>query len=122
MAKKKYRATTDSKHTLPVAVNSLNRNFVADKPNQSWVADITYIYTKEGWLYLSTIMDLYSRRIIEWSMKNRITPDLVIEALNMAIKQRKPSLGFSPAFKTGVVNMPAIATRHCWVKKASYVR
>ena len=90
VAKKKYKATTDSRHTQLVAPNSLNRNFVADKPNQSWVADITYIYTKEGWLYLSTIMDLYSRRIVGWSMKNRITPDLVIEALNMAIKQRKP--------------------------------
>jgi transposase InsO family protein len=57
------------------------------------VADITYISTQEGWLYLSTIMDLYSRKIVGWSMKNRITPDLVIEALNMAIKQRKPSWG-----------------------------
>jgi len=93
VAKKKYKATTDSRHTQLVAPNHLNRNFVADKPNQSWVADITYLYTKEGWLYLSTIMDLYSRKIIGWSMKNRITPDLVIEALNMAIKQRKPSWG-----------------------------
>jgi transposase InsO family protein len=93
MAKKKYKATTDSKHSLPVAANSLNRNFVADKLNQFWVADITYIYTQEGWLYLSTIMDLYSRKIVGWSMKNRITPDLVIEALNMAIKQRKPGRG-----------------------------
>ena len=57
------------------------------------MADITYIYTQEGWLYLSTIMDLYSRKIVGWSMKNRITQDLVIEALNMAIKQRKPSWG-----------------------------
>jgi len=73
MAKKKYRATTDSKHTLPVAANSLNRNFRVDKLNQFWVADITYIYTQEGWLYLSTIMDLYSRKIVGWSMKNRIT-------------------------------------------------
>jgi transposase InsO family protein len=64
-----------------------------NKPNQFWVADITYIYTQEGWLYLSTIMDLYSRKIVGWSMKNRITQDLVIEALNMAIKQRKPSWG-----------------------------
>ena len=82
VAKKKYRATTDSKHSLPVAANSFNRNFRVDKPNQFWVADITYtyIYTQEGWLYLSTIMDLYSRKIIGWSLKNRITPDLVIEA------------------------------------------
>jgi len=93
MAKKKYRATTDSKHSLPVAANHLNRNFSVNELNQFWVADITYIYTQEGWLYLSTIMDLYSRKIVGWSMKNRITPDLVIEALNMAIKQRKPGRG-----------------------------
>ena len=93
MAKKKYRAATDSKHSLPVAANHLNRNFRVDKPNQFWVADITYIYTQEGWLYLFTIMDLYSRKIVGWSMKNRITQELVSEALNMAIKQRKPSWG-----------------------------
>jgi len=90
VAKKKYKATTDSKHSLPVAANYLNRNFSVDKLNQFWVADITYIYTQGSWLYLSTIMDLYSRKIVGWSMKNRITQDLVIEALNMAIKQRKP--------------------------------
>ena len=93
VAKNKYRATTDSKHSLPVALNSLNRNFSVNKPNQFWVADITYIYTQESWLYLSTIMDLYSRKIVGWSMKNQITQDLVIEALNMAIKQRKPGRG-----------------------------
>ncbi|MBY8988659.1 MAG: hypothetical protein KGD61_09415 [Candidatus Lokiarchaeota archaeon] len=66
IAKKKYRATTDSKHSLPVTANSLNRNFNVNKPSQFWVADITYIYThtQEGWLYLSTIMDLYSRKIV----------------------------------------------------------
>ena len=93
VAKKKYRVTTDSKHTLPVAANSLNRNFSVNKLNQSWVADITYLYTEEGWLYLSTIMDLYSRKIVGWSMENRITQELVSEALYMAIKQRKPSQG-----------------------------
>ena len=93
IAKKKYRATTDSKHSLLVALNSLNRNFSVNKPNQFWVADITYTYTQEGWLYLSTIMDLYSRKIVGWSMKNRITQDLVLEALHMAIKQRKPGRG-----------------------------
>ena len=90
VAKKKYRATTDSRHSHPVAVNHLNRNFKVDKPNKFWVVDITYVSTQEGWLYLSTIMDLYSRKIVGWSMKNRITKDLVTEALNMAIKQRKP--------------------------------
>jgi putative transposase len=91
VAKKKYRATTDSKHSLPVTANSLNRNFVADKSNQSWVADITYIYTQEGWLYLSTIMDLYSRKIIDWSLRKQITKELVIAALHMSIKQRRLS-------------------------------
>jgi len=72
VAKKKYRATTDSKHSLPVAENHLNREFTPDKPNSSWVADITYIYSQEGWVYLATIMDLYSRKIIGWSLKRQI--------------------------------------------------
>jgi len=72
VAKKKYRATTDSNHSQPVAENHLNRKFTPDQPNQSWVADITYIYTREGWLYLATIMDLYSRKIIGWSLKRQI--------------------------------------------------
>lgn len=91
LAKRKYQATTDSKHGKPVAENHLNRNFTPDKPNVSWVADITYIWTKEGWLYLATIMDLYSRKIIGWSLHNRLTKGLVISALNMALKQRKLS-------------------------------
>ena len=91
--KKKYRATTDSKHSHPVAANFLNRNFRVNKPNQFWVADITYIYTLEGWLCLFAIMDLYPRKIVGCSMKNRITQELVSEALHMAIKQRKPLPG-----------------------------
>jgi putative transposase len=69
VAKSKYKATTDSNHSQPVAENHLNRNFTPDNSNQAWVADITYISTQEGWLYLSTIMDLYSRKIIGWSLK-----------------------------------------------------
>jgi transposase InsO family protein len=86
------------------------------------VADITYIYTQEGWLYLSTIMDLYSRKIVGWSMKNRITPDLVIEALNMAIKQRKPGRGLLLCIQTGAVNTLATATKYYWAKEVFYVR
>ena len=88
VAKKKYRATTDSNHSQPVAENHLNRKFTPDKPNQAWVADITYIYTQEGWLYLATIMDLYSRKIIGWSLRNRLTKELVMAALHLAMKQR----------------------------------
>jgi len=80
-----------NKHSKPVAENHLNRNFTPDKPNVSWVADITYIWTKEGWLYLVTIMDLYSRKIIGWSLRNKLTKGLVISALHMALKQRKLS-------------------------------
>ena len=91
VAKRKYQATTDSKHTQPVADNHLNRDFTVERPNQAWVADITYIYTQEGWLYLATIMDLYSRKIIGWSLRERLTKELVIAALHMALKQRNLS-------------------------------
>jgi putative transposase len=91
VAKKKYKATTGSAHAKPVAENHLNRNFTPDKPNTSWVADITYIWTVEGWLYLATIMDLYSRKIIGWSLRDRLTKELVIAALGMAVKQRNLS-------------------------------
>ena len=91
VAKRKYKATTDSAHTKPVAENHLNRNFTPGKPNISWVADITYIPTAEGWLYLATIMDLYSRKIIGWSLRDRLTKELVIAALDMALKQRNLS-------------------------------
>ena len=88
LAKRKYKATTDSTHAKPVAENHLDRNFAPDKPNSSWVADMTYIWTAEGWLYLATIMDLYSRKIIGWALRDRLTKELVIGALDMAVKQR----------------------------------
>ena len=91
VAKKKYKATTDSAHTKPVAENLLDREFAPAKPNTSWVADITYIPTSEGWLYLATIMDLYSRKIIGWSLRDRLSKELVIAALDMAVKQRNIS-------------------------------
>lgn len=91
--KRKYKVTTDSSHKLPVAENRLNREFTADRPNTSWVSDITYIPTAEGWLYLAVIMDLYSRKIIGWAMDKRITRELVLNALEMAILQRNPKRG-----------------------------
>ena len=72
VTKKKYRATTDSKYSHLVAANYLNRNFKVDKPNKFWVADITYIFTQEGWLYLSTIIYLYSRKIMKLETDNTI--------------------------------------------------
>lgn len=93
IAKRKYKVTTDSRHSRPVAENHLNRQFTPEKPNTSWVADITYIWTREGWLYLATIMELYSRKIIGWALRKRLTRELVIAALDMALKQRNLSSG-----------------------------
>lgn len=82
---KKYKATTYSNHNLPVADNILNREFTAEKPNQKWVSDITYIATKEGWLYLAAIMDLYGRRIIGWAMDKHMKTELLSTALKQAV-------------------------------------
>lgn len=91
--KKKFVNTTNSKHNLPVASNVLNRKFHADQPNQVWVADITYIPTREGWLYLAAILDIYSRKIVGWAMGGRITTELITKALKMAIHNRRPGAG-----------------------------
>jgi len=84
----KFKATTDSKHSRPVAPNILDRNFTAEAPNQKWVGDITYIWTQEGWLYLAVIIDLFNRKVVGWSSKKRMTAELVCEALSMAVAMR----------------------------------
>lgn len=86
--RRKFKVTTDSKHNLPVADNLLQRQFNPDKPNQAWVSDITYIGTDEGWLYLATFIDLYSRKVLGWSMSSRINADLVLNAFRMALSKR----------------------------------
>lgn len=87
-ARRRFKVTTDSDHALPIALNLLARNFVAEKPNQKWVGDITYLYTSEGWLYLAVIIDLYSRAVVGWSMGERMTSSLVCDALTMALFRR----------------------------------
>ena len=87
--KKKFKATTNSKHNLPIAANLLNRNFKASKLNQAWAGDITYIATEEGWLYLATWIDLCSRKIVGWSMEPRMTADIVVNAFRMALFRQK---------------------------------
>jgi len=82
--------TTDSAHDLPVAANLLNRDFGASRPNEKWVTDITYVATKEGWLYLATVLDLYSRRIVGWSAGDSLATALVREALLRAVRNRLP--------------------------------
>ena len=84
-AAKRFEVTTNSKHDLPVAANLLEQNFNAKAPNEKWVGDITYLWTDEGWLYLATVLDLYSRRVIGWSMSERMTASLVCNALTMAL-------------------------------------
>jgi putative transposase len=91
--KRPYRVTTDSAHHKPVAPNVLDRRVDGWRVNQAWVADITYISTSEGWLYLACVMDLASRRIVGWSMNERITADLVNQALKSAYWQRNPTAG-----------------------------
>lgn len=88
-AGRKFKATTNSKHNLPVAPNLLEQNFHADAPNQKWVSDITYIETREGWLYLAVVLDLYSRLVVGWSISERMNKVLVIDALKMALWRRK---------------------------------
>ncbi len=88
--KRKYRSTTNSNHKLPVADNIIERNFNPKTPNKLWALDITYIHTHEGWLYLAVIMDLYSRKIVGWSMDDHLKQGLVIKALNMALTNRSP--------------------------------
>jgi putative transposase len=91
--RRRFRATTDSTHSLPAAPNLLNRNFSTNRPNQAWLADITYIPTREGWLYLAAVLDMHSRRIVGWAMSNRLQRQLIRDALLMAIWQRKPDRG-----------------------------
>jgi len=91
--RKKYKATTDSKHNHPVAQNLLSRDFQVDAPDRVWVSDITYIPTDEGWLYLATVMDLFHKKIVGWSMSERITKELAVSALQMAVERRRPQKG-----------------------------
>ena len=91
--KRRFKATTDSKHDLPVAENLLDRKFEVDAPDVAWVTDITYVWTDEGWLYLAAILDLFSRRVVGFSMSERIDRALVLQALRLAAGRRVPDDG-----------------------------
>ena len=86
---KKFKSTTDSKHLKPVAPDLIKQDFSAAAPNQKWTSDISYVWTDEGWLYLAVVMDLYSRAIVGWSMNQRMTQQLVCDALTMALFRRR---------------------------------
>ena len=93
LRRRKFKATTNSRHSFPVAPNLLARNFTAAAPDQVWVSDITYLACEEGWEYLATVMDLYSRRIVGWAMQSTLERSLTLRALEMAIAQRRPAPG-----------------------------
>ena len=88
--RRRYRITTESNPRMPVMENKLNREFQVEKPNRVWVTDITYLWTKEGWLYLSAVLDLFSRRIVGWSLASHMRAELVNDALEMALARRQP--------------------------------
>ena len=90
---RKFKRTTDSHHTFNIAPNLLKQDFSASAPNQKWAGDITYVWTREGWVYLAVILDLYSRRVIGWATGDRLKQDLALRALNMALALRKPPPG-----------------------------
>lgn len=92
-AAKKFKATTDSNHRLPVAENLLQRQFEVSEPNRAWVGDISYVWTREGWLYLAILLDLFSRRVVGWSIRDRLDRGLVLEALKRALALRNPGAG-----------------------------
>lgn len=89
----KFKRTTDSDHAFNIAPNLLQQDFTASAPNEKWAGDITYVWTREGWVYLAVIIDLYSRRVVGWAISNRMKQDLAIRALNMAISLRRPASG-----------------------------
>jgi transposase InsO family protein len=91
--KRRFRRTTDSAHALPVAPNLLGRDFTAAAPDRVWLADLTYIWTAEGWLYLAAVLDLFTRRVVGWAMAEHRGHELALAALDMAIARRRPAPG-----------------------------
>lgn len=91
--RRRYKITTNSVHSKPVADNKLDRNFAVSKPNKVWVADITYLWTLEGWVYVAAVLDLYSRRVVGWAIAEHMRTELIADALKMAVSRRDPVFG-----------------------------
>lgn len=111
---KRFKVTTQSRHTLPVAENLLKRDFSVPLPNRVWVSDITYLWTRQGWLYLCVILDLWDRKVVGWSIQERLRSELAVDALNKAVALRRPGEGLvfhsdrgvqyaSEAFRAGLL-------------------
>jgi len=123
--RRNYQRTTDSKHNHPVAPNILAQNFTASAPNQVWVSDITYIATDEGWLFLASTLDLYSRKVVGWSMSASMPASLVLDALEMAIDLRSPLPGLIHHSDRGVQYsahaFPGLLEQHGIVRSMSRI-
>jgi putative transposase len=91
--KRRFKRTTDSDHGFPVAPNLINQNFVAMGRNQKWGADISYVWTREGWLYLAVVIDLFARRVVGWATSDRLHKELALSALRKALTLRRPAKG-----------------------------
>lgn len=91
--RKKYKVTTDSDHKKPLFANVLDRQFDVNGPDQAYVCDITYLWTRDGWLYLAVVIDRYSRKVVGWSIGSRMKTQLVCDALTMAVWQCRPTVG-----------------------------
>ena len=111
MARPRRVRTTDSRHDFPIAANLLERNFIATATNQIWLADITYVETDQGWLYLATVMDLYSRKIVGWAMADHLRAELPLAALAMAIATQRPGAGLIHARPPSICSNPACNAR-----------
>ena len=93
--KQRFKRTTDSHHAFPIAPNLLEQNFSAERPNQKWNADISYVWTREGWLYLAVVLDLFARRVVSWAVSDRLHKELALEALRKAVAIRRPREGLT---------------------------
>jgi len=92
-SKRRFKRTTDSHHGFPVAPNLLKQDFTAERPDQKWGADISYVWTREGWLYLAVVIDLFARRVVGWAVSDRLRKQLALEALSKALAIRRPPAG-----------------------------
>ena len=92
-SRRRFRTTTDSKHTFPIAPNLLARDFTAKGPDEAWVTDITFLWTAQGWLYLAAIIDLFSRRVVGWATSQNVDRHLALAALDQALTRRRPNAG-----------------------------
>jgi len=112
--KRRFKRTTDSQHAFPVAPNILDQDFAASRPNQKWGVDISYVWIREGWLYLAVVIDLFSRRVVGWAVGDRLHRDLAISALRKAIVMRRP--------KPGMVHHSGRGSQYCSIDYQALLR